>query len=462
MQFQREDIHTEYKSRYTENVKLTVLAFANTEGGTLYVGVNDDGSICGVINPDEVVCQIQNSLRDSVHPDVMLFVHCTVEEIDGSSIVRVEVQRGTRRPYYLIGKGLRPEGVYVRQGPSTVPASEEAIRRMLIETSGTEYENRVSFEQELTFEQATAFFAERGVPFGHAQMRSLNLINSDGLFTALAKLISDQCEHTIKAAVFEGAKKTVFLDRAEFSGSILKQLNDAGAYLDARNNLRSRFGKLEREDLQDYPPEAVREGLLNAVMHRDYSMQGPILVSFFEDRLEFLNSGGLMPGMTREDVRMGVSEQRNPKLASLFYRLKLVEAYGTGIPTIVVSYAESGLSPAITTSPNAFKLTLPNRNRLQPRSTIAFCDFSYSSNGTPSYRRIPTPVTQLAISEELSEREQRVLNLAADQPVISRQEVQTLLGTSQTATLVLLKKLTDRNLLRKVGVTRNIRYELVR
>lgn len=130
----------------------------------------------------------------------------------------VSIQRGTERPYYISGKGLRPEGVYVRQGASSVPATESAIRRMIRETDGDKYEDMRSLNQELTFEAAAAEFQSRNLVIGENQMKTLGIINIDGLYTNLGLLLSDQCLHTVKAAVFEGTTKTVFKDRCEFSG----------------------------------------------------------------------------------------------------------------------------------------------------------------------------------------------------------------------------------------------------
>lgn len=103
----REDQFTEFKREYIDDIKLTVIAFANTNGGTLYIGVEDDGTICGLRNPEEVILQIQNTLRDSILPDIMMFVQCSFLDIDGKTIIKIQVHRGTKRPYFLRGKGIR-------------------------------------------------------------------------------------------------------------------------------------------------------------------------------------------------------------------------------------------------------------------------------------------------------------------------------------------------------------------
>ena len=117
--------------------------------GTLYIGVNDDGTVCGIDDVDGTMLRVTNAVRDTVRPDVTMFVECHNDHMDEKPIVCVTVQRGTARPYYLRGKGIRPEGVYVRQGASTVPATEAAILNMIKETSGDSYEVARSLEQHL-------------------------------------------------------------------------------------------------------------------------------------------------------------------------------------------------------------------------------------------------------------------------------------------------------------------------
>lgn len=119
------------------------------------------------------------------------------------------------------------------------------------------YEDVRSLNQQLTFEETATYFAKKGVDFGEAQMRTLNLIGEDGTYTNLAMLLSEQCAQAIKLAAFDGSKKTVFRDRKELSGSLLDQLEDASDYIDAFNRTRAEFSELDRIDRRDYPPEAL-------------------------------------------------------------------------------------------------------------------------------------------------------------------------------------------------------------
>ena len=345
----------EYKREYTDDIKYAVIAFANTDGGKIWIGVDDNGHACGVADPDAMI-------RDAIRPDVTMFTACEVSVRNRKKVIVVSVYRGTARPYYLNGKGVRPEGVYVRQGSSSVPASETAILNMIRETSGDRYEDARSLNQQLTFEKTAAYFAKKRVDFEETHMRSLHLIGEDGTFTNLAMLLSEQCVHTIKLAVFEGSQKTVFRDRRELSGSLLSQLDEAYSYIDQYNRTRSEFEGLDRIDKRDYPPEALREALLNAIVHREYAISGPTLISIFDDRIEFVTVGGLVRGISYSDIMLGISVLRNPHLANVFYRLHLIEAYGTGMLKINECYADSSVKPQVEVSDNAFKIVLPNRN----------------------------------------------------------------------------------------------------
>ena len=149
-----ENATTENKREFTPDINKAVVAFANTNGGAIYIGIADDGSVAGLADVDGTMLKISNSIRDSIKPDVTLFLDYQNEIIDGKAVIKVVVQRGTSCPYYLAGKGIRPEGVYVRQGVSTVPATETAILRMIKETDGEKYEDIRSLNQKLTFAEA--------------------------------------------------------------------------------------------------------------------------------------------------------------------------------------------------------------------------------------------------------------------------------------------------------------------
>lgn len=440
MRFQETET-VELKSIVMDDIKKEIIAFANCDGGMIYVGVADDGTVLGIGNADECALQISNMVRDAIKPDVTMFIHYETLNCEGKVVVAVNVQRGTNRPYYLAKKGLRPEGVYVRQGYSSVPATDTAIRQMIKETDGDSFENMRSINQGLTFEVTKKEFEKRNVDFGQPQMQTLKIISSDGIYTNLGLLLSEQCPHTIKAAVFEGTDQSVFKDRREFSGSLMQQLNEVYDYIDFHNQTHATFQKLLRIDTRDYPEVAVREALLNSLVHRDYSFRASTLISIYVDRIEFVSIGGLLPGLALDDLMMGVSVCRNPHLANVFYRLQLIEAYGTGMKKIMGAYADAPVQPKIMTTNNAFKIILPNVNAM------------------PKVAEAPKEIEK-ATALVLDPNQEKVLRFLTEHQAITRKETQTLLSVSQSTAGRILKALVDSGQIIQLGGSRTTWYKL--
>ena len=417
----------EYKSIVANDIKKSVVAFINSGGGTIYVGVGDGGEVTGLPDADADMLNINNMLRDGIKPDVTLFARCRIERCDGKNIILIEIQRGTGRPYYLVGKGIRPEGVYVRHGAASVPATDTAIRKLIRETDGDSYDRLRSTEQTLTFNAAKTEFAKRKVTFGAAQMATLGFINADKIYLNLALLLSEQCVHTIKTAIFQDTTQQIFKDRREFHGSLFTQINDVYNYLDINNKTASTYDKLLRVDNRDYPETAMREAFLNAVVHREYGVGGSILIKMFTDRVEFISPGGLVNGIEIEDIVSGYSACRNAALANVFYRLQFIEIYGTGILKILEAYKTSTVQPKIEVTPNVFKMVLPNLNAV------------------PAAGKTMT-------------QEENIIQFVNENGSIYRRQTEKLLGVSQTAAGNVLRKLVEQGELTREGHSRNIRY----
>lgn len=443
----RESETVELKEVVVDDIKKEIIAFANCDGGKLYIGVRDDGTVIGLDNADSVSLQISNMVRDAIKPDITMFLHYETIVENGKNVVVVDIQRGTDCPYYLAKKGMRPEGVYVRQGYSSVPATDTAIRRMIKETDGDRFEAMRCLNQDLTFEATKKEFELRKTDFEPQQMRTLKLIDQDGLYSNLALLLSDQCVHTIKVAVFQGTDQTIFKDRREFTGSLMQQMNEVYDFIDFRNQTRATIEKLYRVDVRDYPEVAVREALLNLLVHRDYSFSASAFISIYEDRIEFVSIGGLMPGIDLEDVMVGISVCRNQDLANVFYRLHLIEAYGTGMGKIMKAYESMQVKPVIETTKNAFKIILPNINA------------KYETENATVKTKSGTPVT--AHTEKvLSDEEEKILEYARKHGAITKNDVIGLLEVSASTAARVIRKMVKTNLLEQKGKARNTHYTI--
>ena len=411
----------EQKREFNQKAKNTMLAFLNTDGGTLCLGIDDDGSVHGVDGDiDLETRKIVTSFRDSVTPDPSGYFKVETEKCEGKTVIVVTVEQGSAIPYCYAAHGLVPQGVYVRVGSNTVMATREHIRQMIKDNGAGQFISELSMEQDLTFEYADKVFAERGVKFGEEQKQSLGLLRPDGRYSNLALILSDQCPYTTKAAIFEGLNKEKFKDRKEFTGSLFKQIEDVHAYLHVYNRVSAKIEGMYRVDYPDYPDIAIREAYVNTLIHRDYYIEGSVLVSMFDDRLEFMSLGGAMPGVTHDLMLSGVSVARNEKLAQIFYRLNIIEAFGTGIPRIFGAYEDSGVKPKIPVVDGGFLISIPNRNYFIQHS------------------KKPSVVA--------SPNEQRVLDAFSD-AFFSKEDAAELLGISASGAYKLMQQMRKKGLL---------------
>lgn len=419
MTFETENI--KFKSQFTEELYKEVIAFANTDGGVIYIGIDNNGNAVGIDNVDENYTRITNGIRDAIAPDVTMFVKYTIQE---NRVVRITVGEGSLKPYYLKSKGLKPSGVFVRQGTSSVSASPEQIRTMIKESDGDTFESMRSMEQNLTFKYAKDVFKRYNVEFSKTKYRALGITGqADELYSNLALILSDQCAHTTKVAVFANDNNTEFRDSKEFGGSIFEQLDNTYAYLALCNKTASTFKGLERIEKTDYPEEALREALLNALVHRDYSFSGSIIINVNDKEMEFISIGGLLPGLSYEDIRSGISQPRNKNLADIFHRLRLIESYGTGIRKIYNLYANCTEQPKIQVTPNTFKIILPNINRALPKEEAT----------------------------DITSQMQKILNYIEEKGQITELEIQELLGLKKTRAFTLTKQMREKGLIQSQG-----------
>lgn len=316
-------------------------------------------------------------------------------------------------------------GVFVRQGVSTMPASADSIRRMLMMSSGYEYERSVAVEQDLHFVKAKVIFEMHKLPFGNEQFRTLELVDADGRYTNLAFLLSDECTHSVKIGVFEGNNKDVFKDRLEVRGSLFEQLEKTLGFLHRYNRIAAKIKGFERQDVWDYPEEALREAVLNALIHRDYGVGAEIQISIFDDRIEIVNVGGLMNGLTLTEIMRGLSVVRNKRLANIFYRLRYVEVYGTGLTRIYNKYKGLVQQPVITATERIFQIVLPNMNT--------------------------------AVKEPKTKREM-ILDFCRSQGYVSRKDVERITGLTMSGARYLITQMINEKFLVKSGYGKTVVY----
>jgi ATP-dependent DNA helicase RecG len=340
-----EGLTVEFKEKYTPRIDEDIVAFSNGKGGTVLLGVRDDGGIAGDRLTNDLKARI-NSLARNCKPEI------SVKMVQSGEVIAVEVEEGTNKPYSC------GSGYYRRLNGTTQKMSHEELRVMFVENEPVSFEGRIArgFAIDgISKGKIRAFIREADVSIGRAPvvdfLRSLNVADQGGIknvgvlfFAADPYKFLNQSQMTL--AAFKGIEKLHIYDRRDVRDDLLTQFNEAMSFIKKNLNVRSEIRDgVNREDIYEIPLEVMREAVVNALMHRDYSIAGTqINVEVYDDRVEIINPGGLPRGITR--AKLGsISLRRNELIADLFFRLGKVEKMGMGIKKMREAMARSGLRP---------------------------------------------------------------------------------------------------------------------
>lgn len=441
-----ESLVTEFKAEWNDekdggSIMRTLVAFANTAGGDLYIGVNDDGSIAGLSDPGSVEEKLASAVRDSISPSLAGCLVTERLEISGKTVLRVHVDRGPGRPYCLDPKTA--SGVYIRVGSTSSPASMDDIARMVMESNPVPFESRIAFEQDLTFTNCLEFCEKHGLRFDPKSNRGFGFWDPvRRAWTNLAYLCSDQSDSAEVLVAFEDDEKVGILEGHRIEGGIFRLFEEAYAFIGKYNYARlekPNDGRLGRINHYFVDPRAVLEALVSMIAHRDYSKRPAGLIHVTPSKFEISALGRLAEGLCADDIVFRMSaECRNRKLAHLLQSLGLMEDCGSGFRYIRECFRETDLQDLLHVTGTSFTITLPVR-----KQAILF-------------RKAP-PFPQ---EEPADSKARAVLDYLKEHSEATRSDVQRLLGISQTSAVVLLKSLLDRRLIERLGATRSIRYRL--
>lgn len=304
------------------------------------------------------------------------------------------------------------------------------------------FEVRKSIIQDLSFEETSNYFEKHNFLFKVEELKNLGFIGPDESYTNLGLLFSDQNPYSVKIAVFSSQEPFELQERYETSGSILKQIEEVISIVEQHNQLQTKIEGMEYVDSYDYPAECIREGILNAFVHRDYDLPESILISIFSDRMEILSPGAISDGYAMNDILLGISSSRNPKLFSIFNRINLIKACGSGFRKIREFYSTVLYKKLIEVSDHAFRLTLPNKNMMIVSSTLPekVMDETHAYN-FKNYSRKPTN----------EERKTQIQLYLSKEGSITRKEVENLTGVSQALASKILREMIDEGRISRIG-----------
>ena len=367
-----ETMYAEFKSAAArpESLATAFISFLNTEGGVLWLDIEDDGTVSGVIDVDAAQQRVDQILANNVTPRATAFVEQV--EVGGRRLLKITLSRGLDRPYYT-----QRGQCYVRQNSGKRLASREEIRRMYMAVRSFYFDESVLTGTGLADVELPVFDAFLAAAYGLTEvterpeeelarlLRNLKCMAGDELTVAGALLFGRQPQRMLPTARVEfahfagtAAGETI-LDRKTIDGRLPQQLEQVESLL--RLHLRNAgvIRGFKPEVQTELPLEMLREALTNALVHRDYSLSAPVRVFLFEDRLEIRSPGPLPNSVTLENVRAGIHVERNPIILSLMSKLGLMTRLGTGIVRIFRLATERGLpEPKLAESDAEFVVTL--------------------------------------------------------------------------------------------------------
>ncbi len=348
----RETRTLEFNKTVRNTFLKTVSAFANYDGGEILFGVDDNGKVTGIDNPEQTCLDIENKINDSITPQPEYFLD--IER--GNRTIHLSVQSGSHKPYLYKSKA------YKRNDSATVEVDRLEFSRLILEGENINFEELISTKQELSFDTLERKLKEK-VQIEALSMdvlRTLNLYQNGKGYNNAAAILADRNQFPgIDIAKFGENISIIESRRAYAEQSILQAYDDAIEFFRQYYTYEEIQGTV-RQKKEKISEAAFREALANAVIHRVWDIDAQIRISMYDDRVEIVSPGGLPSGITETEYLSGrISVLRNPILANVFYRLGLVEIFGSGVPRIKQIYESSVNKPQFFITENAIMISLP-------------------------------------------------------------------------------------------------------
>ena len=433
----------EFKIKFPKNevIAKTAVAFSNTAGGKLVIGVSEEREIIG-IDEDKVFEyeeRVASIINDLCYPTILPEIY--IQNINGKVLLIIEIFRGSLLPYYLKSKG-KLKGTFIRIGSTNRLADERIIADLQRQRLNKSFDEEENFEfniKDCNLEIIYNQFQKLSKNCNYDKLKNLKLIktlNNKDITTNALLIVLGKFDNTlIKCARFKGITKEIFIDKKEFNKDLFFNLENTIYFL--QNHLRV-FGKIENLQLQEefeIPLLAIREVILNALIHRDYTKNSDIKVAIYDDIVEIVSPGNFPNGLDIEDVMNGRSELRNRVLANLFRELKYIESWGSGIEKIKNLCEKRGIKFEIKEEPNFVSVIF--------------------------YRPIvPNNAEKLPNNIELNDKEIKIYNYLNVYKKITSQNVETMFELKSRRAREILNNLVKKGIITKIGKTKGSYYIL--
>ena len=334
----------EFKRELTRelDIEREVVAFLNYhEGGMLYIGIDDSGKPIGLQDIDGDMLKIKDRIRNGISPSPMGLFDVMVERIDNIPVIKIFVASGSEKPYYKTKFGLSERGCFIRVGTAAEPMTPKQIEDLYSKRVRLSLKNIPSPHKELTFRQLHIYYDSQHLTLNESFAQNLDLLTANGGYNYVAYLLADTNSMSIKLAKYAGTDRDELIENHEYGYcSLLKATDQVLNRLQVENTVKSSIGYPYRTDTPLWNERAVRELVINAIVHNDYFNEVSPKFELFSDRLEITSAGSLPNGMSKTDFFNGVSNPRNKELMRVFRDVDLVESLGTGLQRVLKVYNE--------------------------------------------------------------------------------------------------------------------------
>lgn len=423
-----EDTRNEFKIKLTDRFEDEVISFLNTNGGNIFIGVDDKGNVVGIDgNIDFLQRKIKDRIKDNIMPSTLGLYDVIVLEENNKKYIKVIIAKGSEKPYYLKGMGMTPDSCFIRVGSAIQSMSSEMISNEFRRRTKNSLKNILSPKQDLTFSQLKIYYEEKRFVINNNFLKQLDLYTDDGKYNYNAYLLADNNTISIRFGKYEGTNAVNLIENEDFGNcSIVKATKSILNKLKIENKIYTKIEYPERKEIKMYDYTAVREAVVNAIVHNDWSNEYAPKFEMFSDRLVISSNGGIQSSTTKEEFLEGFSLPRNKELMKVFNDLDLVEQMGTGIIRILQSYNKN----VFEFFPNFIRVTFP-----------------YNEN------KFKTSKKEVKNSN-LSEIQKSIIRLMADSPMITQETLARLLDVNIRTVQRNIKSLIDMKLIERTGATK--------
>lgn len=427
-----EDSRNEFKVKLTDKFESEIIAFLNSDGGNIYIGIDDKGKIVGITeNIDLIQRTIKDRIKNNICPSTLGLFDVVVKEKENKKYIQIIIAKGNETPYYLKGMGMSPDSCFIRVGSSIESMSSELILNVFSKRTRNSLKNIVSPKQDLTFAELKIFYKEKGFEVNNNFLRQLNLFTNDDKYNYLAYLLADNNDIPVRFAKYEGNDVSILIENEDYGNcSLIKATNKILDKLQIENRTYTKIMPTTRKEIKKFEFNAVKEIVTNAMVHNDWTNGYSPKFEIFENKVVISSNGGIQEGVSQEEFLQGFSNPRNPELMRVFNNLDLVEQLGTGIIRVLKYYNK-----------NIFEF-FPNHIRV----SIPFKENKFISKNE----------TQLHFYDiNMSNIDNSILKLIMDKPNITQEELSHLLNVNIRTIKRHFKELIDNNFIERDGANKS-------